>query len=45
MSNAPHYASLRNIIKIGDTKIKESMTDINFQDSMIVDVLCDTYNH
>ena len=45
MSNAPHYANLRNIIKIGDTKIKESMTDINFQDTMIVDGLWDAYNH
>ena len=36
MSNAPHYINLRNGVKLGDTKL---------QDSMIIDGLWDAYNH
>ena len=35
MSNAPHFINLRNGVKLGDTKL---------QDSMIVDGLMDVYN-
>ena len=35
MSNAPHFINLRNGVKLGDTKL---------QDSMIVDGLLDVYN-